>query len=117
MGLIQFMTETPPTYRGRTKYNEKTAQRYQVRKADKNRAEMNLIDRAFSLIPKDHRVLDIPCGGGRVTLHLAQQGYDMSSADLSEAMLAITRENVARLGLKCPVERQDIEKLSYPDQG
>jgi ubiquinone/menaquinone biosynthesis C-methylase UbiE len=30
-------------------------------------------------------------------------------------MLAIARENVARHGLKCPVERQDIEKLTYAD--
>jgi SAM-dependent methyltransferase len=112
----QPMTEPSVTYRGRVKYDEKTAQRYQVREEGKHRAEMRLVDRAFTLIPKSHRVLDLPCGGGRVTVHLAQQGYDLSSADLSEAMLAITRENVARSGLKCPVERQDIEKLTYPDQ-
>jgi ubiquinone/menaquinone biosynthesis C-methylase UbiE len=110
------MTEPSVAYRGRVKYDEKTAQRYQVRKESKHRAEMRLVDRAFTLIPKTHRVLDLPCGGGRVTVHLAQQGYDLSSADLSEAMLAITRESVAKNGLKCPVERQDIEKLTYPDK-
>ena len=77
---------------------------------------MKLVDRAFSLIPKTHRVLDLPCGGGRVTVHLGLQGYKMSSADLSDAMLAITRENVAKNGLKGAVEKQDIEKLSYADQ-
>jgi len=110
------MTEQPVAYRGRVKYTPATAQQYQNRKEGKHRAEMRLVDRAFALIPKSHRVLDLPCGGGRVTLHLAQQGYEVSSADLSEAMLAIARENVARYGLKCPVERQDIEKLTYPNQ-
>jgi ubiquinone/menaquinone biosynthesis C-methylase UbiE len=110
------MTEQPVAYRGRVKYTEAKAQQYQIRKEGKHRAEMRLVDRAFSLIPKSHRVLDLPCGGGRVTIHLAQQGYDVSSADLAETMLAIARENVARNGLKCSVERQDIEKLTYPDQ-
>lgn len=110
------MTEQQVAYRGRVKYNEKTARKYQVRKEGKHLAEMRLVDRAFKLIPKSHRVLDLPCGGGRVTVHLAKQGYDLSSADLSESMLAITRENVAKNGFKCPVERQDIEKLTYGDR-
>ncbi len=110
------MTQETVAYRGRVKYDEKTAKSYQVRKTGKHLAEMKLVDRAFSLIPKTHRVLDLPCGGGRVTVHLGLQGYKMSSADLSDAMLAITRENVAKNGLKGAVEKQDIEKLSYADQ-
>lgn len=110
------MTQETVAYRGRVKYTEATAKRYQVRKESKHLAEMKLVDRAFSLIPKTHRVLDLPCGGGRVTVHLGLQGYKMSSADLSDAMLAITRENVAKNGLKGAIEKQDIEKLSYADQ-
>ena len=110
------MAQPEAAYRGRVKYTESSAKQYQVRKEGKNRAEMRLIDRAFALIPKTHRVLDVPCGGGRVTVHLARKGYQLSSGDLSESMLAIARENVARHGLQCPVERQDIEKLTYADQ-
>lgn len=104
------------TYRGRTKYDPETAARYQQRKPKTHRAEMKLVDRAFALIPKHHRVLDLPCGGGRVTVHLGLQGYKMSSADLSDSMIAITRENVDMHELNCSVEKQDIEKLTYPDQ-
>jgi 2-polyprenyl-3-methyl-5-hydroxy-6-metoxy-1,4-benzoquinol methylase len=57
---------------------------------------MRLVDRAFALVPKTHRVLDVPCGGGRVTIHLAQSGYQVSSADLSEAMLEIARRTSER---------------------
>lgn len=110
------MTQETVAYRGRVKYTEAAAKRYQVRKEGKHLAEMKLVDRAFSLIPKAHRVLDLPCGGGRVTVHLGLQGYKMSSADLSDAMLAITKENIAQNGLKGTVEKQDIEKLTYPDQ-
>ena len=110
------MTQETVAYRGRVKYTEAAAKRYQVRKEGKHLAEMKLVDRAFSLIPKAHRVLDLPCGGGRVTVHLGLQGYKMSSADLSDAMLAITKENIAQNGLQGTVEKQDIEKLTYADQ-
>ena len=92
------MSTESAAYAGRVKYNENAARRYQVRKESKHRGEMKLVDKAFKLIPKSHRVVDLPCGGGRVTVHLGLQGYAMSSADLSDAMLEITRENVARNG-------------------
>jgi SAM-dependent methyltransferase len=110
------MTETTPAYRGRTKYDRAAAEKYQRRKEGKNRAEMRLVDRAFATIPKSARVLDVPCGGGRVTIHLAKRGYQVSSGDLSEAMLDIAREGIAQAGLAADVQCQDIEKLTYPDQ-
>jgi len=110
------MTEQNAAYRGRVKYDEKTARQYQVRKPGKHNAEMRLVDRAFKLVPKTHRVLDCPCGGGRVTLHLGKKGYAMSSGDLSDAMLQITAENAEKAGLKVAVQKQDIEKLSFGDR-
>lgn len=111
------MTEDRSTpYRGRVKYDEPTARRYQVRVPSRHRAEMRLVDRAFAQVPKSHRVLDLPCGGGRVTVHLAQQGFNVSAADLSDAMLQITRETVAAAKLGCSVEKQDIEKLTFADR-
>jgi ubiquinone/menaquinone biosynthesis C-methylase UbiE len=110
------MTAQTSAYRGRTKYTEKTARQYQKRQPAKDRAEMRLVDRAFALVPKTHRVLDVPCGGGRVTIHLAQQGYQISSADLSEAMLAIAEESIRKAGLAGPVERQDVERFTYADR-
>jgi 2-polyprenyl-3-methyl-5-hydroxy-6-metoxy-1,4-benzoquinol methylase len=110
------MSEPTVAYRGRVKYTEKTAREYQRRRQDKHRIEMRLIDRAFSFVPKSHRVLDIPCGGGRVALHLARKGYVVACADLSESMLTIARENAAREGVDCPVDRQDIERLTYANE-
>jgi ubiquinone/menaquinone biosynthesis C-methylase UbiE len=110
------MSSETATYRGRTKYDEQTARQYQVRKERKHRGEMRLVERAFALVPKTHRVLDVPCGGGRVTVHLARLGYSMSAADLSDAMLAVARETLAKAGLECSVEKQDVERLTYPDR-
>jgi 2-polyprenyl-3-methyl-5-hydroxy-6-metoxy-1,4-benzoquinol methylase len=109
------MTENTTSYRGRVKYNDQQSRKYQVRKPRKHQAEMRLIDRAFAFVPKRHRVLDVPCGGGRVMLHLARKGYQADGADLSESMLAIAREKASEEHLPCAVERQDLERLSYAD--
>lgn len=110
------MTEQTSPYRAKFKYQEKKAREYQRRQETKHRAEMRMVDRAFALIPKTHHVLDVPCGGGRITIHLAQQGYTVSAADLSESMISITRENIAKENLNCTVERQNIEKLTLADR-
>ena len=114
---VSDMTTTQPTaaYDGRVKYDDKQSGKYQHRKPHKHKAEMRLIDRAFQRIPTNHRVLDVPCGGGRVMMHLAKKGYFASGADLSESMLAIARESVFEANLSCHVERQDLEKLNYND--
>ena len=107
------MTPETVAYRGRVRYDEKASRQYQIRKPARHHAEMRLVDRAFALIPKSHRVLDVPCGGGRVTVHLGRQGYRMAAADLSDAMIEITRENLRKEGLDIQVGKQDVEQLSY----
>ena len=46
-------------------------------------------------------VLELGCGSGRVAIALADAGYDVRGIDMSEAMLAIARANVA--GRQLPV--------------
>ena len=106
----------PVAYRGRVKYTKETSKKYQQRKPSKHRAEMRVLDRAFKLIPKTHKVLDVPCGGGRVTIHLSKKGYEVSAADLSEDMIEIARQALADNKLDCSVERQDVEKFTLGDR-
>ena len=108
-------TETSPAYQGRVKYTPEKARAYQVRAEGKERSELRLVERAFQIVPRG-RVLDAPCGGGRASLLLAGLGYEMTAADLSDSMIEITRENVAKAGLKIPVEHQDLEHLTYADR-
>ena len=106
----------PVAYRGRVKYTKETSKKYQQRKPSKHRAEMRVLDRAFKFIPKTHKVLDVPCGGGRVTIHLSKKGYEVSAADLSEDMIEIARQALADNKLDCSVERQDVEKFTLRDR-
>lgn len=86
------------------------------RKAPKHVAEMRMIDRVFARIPARHKVLDCPCGGGRLTVHLAQKGYKVTGADVSEEMVNLAREQMTNSNLECPIETGDLEKLAYPDR-
>jgi len=104
------------TYAGRTKYTPERARKYQIRPSAKHRAEMKLLDRAFKLIPKDYRILDAPCGGGRVSVHLAGRGYRMAAADLSTSMVEVAREAMAKNKLAVNVEQQDVEQFTYSDR-
>jgi ubiquinone/menaquinone biosynthesis C-methylase UbiE len=46
-------------------------------------------------IPPGSCVLDLPCGTGRLTRLLVEQGFRVTAADVSEAMLANARVNIA----------------------
>src|SRR5882724_7350015 len=78
-------------------------------------AEMRLIHRAMMLVPSTHRVLVVPCGEGCVMLDLAQRGYAVTGADISEEMTHAARRAAAALGLTSPVHREDLQKLTFPD--
>lgn len=108
------MKPQPAAYR--KEYDLSASLRYQDRRPGKHRAEMRLLERAFRHVPLNHHVLDAPCGGGRVAIHLSGLGYQVTAADVSPGMISIAKENIAKSGLSCPVELQDVESLTYSDQ-
>jgi SAM-dependent methyltransferase len=101
-------------YGARVRYSEQTSEGYQHRNPRRHRAEMRLIERVFAHVPRGS-VLDIPSGGGRVGLFLARQGYQVTCADYSPAMVDITRRNAAQAAATIAVDRQDIEAMTYAD--
>lgn len=96
-------------------YSAEEARRYQDRKKPgKHRAEMRLVDRALAHVPRRDRVLDLPCGYGRVMEHLHARGFAVSGADLSQPMLELARQKLERIGWSGTLERQDLLALGYP---
>ncbi len=97
------------------RYTPQAAERYQRRKTAKHEAEMALVRRAFADLPKG-TVLDVPCGGGRVALQLAELGHTATAADLSPGMQAIAQQafDARKLGIRADL--QDVGKMSYPDR-
>jgi 2-polyprenyl-3-methyl-5-hydroxy-6-metoxy-1,4-benzoquinol methylase len=98
-----------------SKYTPEAAANYQIRKPGKHRAEMALVRRAFTTVPRG-TVLDVPCGGGRVSLLLSELGHDVTAADLSSGMVEIARAAVNAAGAHVRVEQRNLESLDFNPQ-
>lgn len=104
------------SYRGKHKYDAATAAAYQQIDPRKHQAEMKLVDAALAHLPRYCRLLDVPCGGGRVAIRAAGQGFVVTAADISDAMLGIARHNADNSRFDIAVGKQDIERLDYADR-
>lgn len=100
---------------GRVRYTETAATRYQHRKTSKHTAEMALVQRALSRVPTG-TMLDIPCGGGRVSIVMSKLGYAVTAADLSPSMVRIAGEATRAANIPVPVHERDLQALDYPPE-
>lgn len=78
-------------------------------------SEQVFLERHFA---KDHRILELGCGGGRVALGLLQSGYaDVTATDFSPIMVSLARAVLADHdpAWERRVEQQDATSLTYPD--
>src|SRR5207248_1931426 len=74
--------------------------------------------RAFRKALRDARcvlsepsVLDIPCGTGRITELLLEQGLTVLGGDISEPMIEIARGKLAEYGDRIDFRRLDVDDL------
>lgn len=65
-------------------------------------------DRLTSGIEAGHRVLDIGCGTGALTLRVAARGASVRGIDINAQMLEIAKERVAAAGLSDRVELREM---------
>lgn len=78
-------------------------------------SERVFLERYFT---KDHRILELGCGGGRVALGLLQSGYaDVTATDFSPIMVSLARAVLADhdASWEHRVEQQDATALTYPE--
>jgi SAM-dependent methyltransferase len=61
--------------------------------------------------PPDAKIIDLGCGEGRDSIHLAQRGYDVVGVDVSRAALGMARARSAELGLACRFLERDVVYL------
>lgn len=109
-------------HRSRIKHTEHQAEKYSHRNQEKHRSEMALIDRAMSFVRRVDQasgtmsVLDAPCGVGRATIFLAQQGYVTTGVDLGEGALKVAREQVELNSVKATIDKADLLGLPYSNR-
>lgn len=72
----------------------------------------------YSLLrnPSGKKILDIGCGYGFTTIHLAKNGAELTSIDISPRMIELTRKNAAfnRVGNGIRTAVMSAQKLEFP---
>jgi ubiquinone/menaquinone biosynthesis C-methylase UbiE len=98
---------------GRESHAQKYASEYSNRWRD--RREKACILECLKTIPKGGRVLDLPCGTGRMTRILVELGYRVTGADASEAMMSRARDKYReyqqQAGSKAPSVQFEIRDV------
>jgi ubiquinone/menaquinone biosynthesis C-methylase UbiE len=113
---VRTMKEAVP-YPSKTGYDEAKADRYdRNRPAWRHNAEMALLEPAFKMLSPKAKVLDAPCGAGRVSVRLAELGMQVTAVDISAAMLERAREKMKPFGAGDRVTTGDLEKLQFADR-
>lgn len=82
---------------------------------DENRGEAADLVRALSLTPGE-RVLDVPCGYGRLALELAALGLRVCGIDAAEAFVAEGRERARQRGLELDLRLGDMRELPWKNE-
>jgi SAM-dependent methyltransferase len=60
-----------------------------------------------------HRVLDIPCGAGRVAVHLARAGCSMTGVDIRGAFIARARRRFRAAGVTGEFAVRDMRQIEW----
>ena len=82
----------------------------------KDLREKACIREALRDVPAGARVLDLPCGTGRITTFLLAEGFRVHAADWSEHMLEQAREAVGdAAGDRVAFTRQDVMATTFGD--
>lgn len=64
----------------------------------------------------DGAILDVGAGTGRVALHLAAAGHDVTALDIDDGLLAVLREQADAQGLSVPTLTADAAGFETPRQ-
>lgn len=102
----------------RVKSDPVSAELYTKRRPHKHQFEMKMVEEAMAMLPKAgvNSVLDAPCGVGRLSLWLGQQGYQVTAVDLGEAAVSYTQQLLAGNNIEADVSSQNIFKLPFGDK-
>jgi SAM-dependent methyltransferase len=66
-------------------------------------------------LPSGSRILEVGCGTGRTSCHLAALGHDVTGVDIRPDMIAKARKRAEADGVAARFETGDAAALSFPD--
>jgi SAM-dependent methyltransferase len=67
-------------------------------------------------LPIGSKILDVPCGNGRLSLALAKQGFQMTSVDFAVEFIEEAQAKSAEQGLKIDWHQRDMRDLPWSNE-
>jgi len=77
-----------------------------------NALEKHNMRKAFRAVPRDQTVLDLPCGTGRFSEVLLEEGFKVIGIDISQAMLEVAKRKLERFGPRFETRVADVRELA-----
>jgi 2-polyprenyl-3-methyl-5-hydroxy-6-metoxy-1,4-benzoquinol methylase len=77
-----------------------------------NNREQQFVRRTFKGLPTGAAIVDLPCGTGRLSIPLLEDGYRVVGADISPAMLNVAKQKLKEFGDQFTTEVIDAHNLS-----
>lgn len=78
-------------------------------------AEADFIQKVLRLSPRA-KILDVPCGNGRLSLELASRGYQVTGVDITLPLLNDARRKAAKQQLEVVWEHRDMRDLPWQEE-
>lgn len=79
---------------------------------DRTRAEADFLQEALQ-VPAKAKILDVPCGNGRLSLELAARGYQLTGIDIAREFLDEARSKAAEGKLTIAFDERDMRDLPW----
>lgn len=70
----------------------------------------------LNTLPNSNSVLDIGCGAGRISIYLAEHGFDVIGIDVSEGLLSVAREISKKKNQAIHYFQSEGTELNFPDE-
>jgi len=79
---------------------------------EQTRAEADFINRQLQL-PIGARVLDVPCGNGRLSIELGAFGFELTGVDIAEEFVAEAKKKSEARGVKVDWRNNEMRSLPW----
>jgi len=82
---------------------------------EQTRAEADFIQKQLRLTASA-RVLDVPCGNGRLALELARRGFELTGVDISAEFMDEAKRNSSAAGVDIDWHERDMRNLPWTNE-
>lgn len=80
---------------------------------DQTRAEADFIQKQLQL-SAGAKILDVPCGNGRLAIELAKRGFALTGVDIASEFIEEARNKTSEVGVPIEWQEGDMRELPWP---